>query len=124
MERCDDEKEVCCRATEVASRGVRLDMEGFCPKLCRKKKERVQLRGCISVFGAGKDGGGGRVGEQHVRSQLSARFVEVKISMTFGALASLGCRTSLSRLVSRVPGEDVSYDILSTHTIQSWSCLL
>lgn len=45
---CDSE-EVCCRAMDVASRGVRLVMGGWASRLCLKRGETVQLRGWRSV---------------------------------------------------------------------------
>jgi len=45
---CDSD-EVCCRAMDVASRGVRLVMGGWAVKLCLKRAETVQLRGWSSV---------------------------------------------------------------------------
>ena len=33
--------------------------KGLAQNCLGKKKERIQLRGCVSVFGAGKEGGGG-----------------------------------------------------------------
>jgi hypothetical protein len=46
---------------EVASRGVRLVMEGVCLKLSLEWEETVQLRGCVSVLQACKEGGGGEI---------------------------------------------------------------
>lgn len=96
VDMCDSD-EVCCRAMDVASRGVRLVMGGWAVKLCLKRAETVQLRGWSSV-------------SEHTEwvvvvkwaSDMFARsyrldLEEVKISMTFRTLAPLGRRTSLSR---------------------------
>jgi hypothetical protein len=45
VERRDREKEVCCRATEVASRGVRLVIEGSSSKLSRQKEREGAIEG-------------------------------------------------------------------------------